>query len=273
MATRPGGDHDHHRLEDEAKLRHAEVELGLERGQANQEAAGERDPPRLEAPAALHALLGLGGAQRLNHQHGDPHERHRRPADQHQVGRPPQRHVLAEQPVPYIVEGEADQGERTTGADQHATKGCMPIARDPHRAGARLLARQHHGDEAGREDAEQPDEDEVVRGVGQRALVTAHVDVQGDVPVHAEDGRDERQGGQRRGQHGPAGQPGQAAGEVGGALEQIDASTAVTDPKDQQQRGDHPGAGGRRDDFPDRSAASGLLTLGACCGRCSCECG
>ena len=37
-----GGEHDQHRLEDEAELRHAEVELGLERRQTEHQAAGER---------------------------------------------------------------------------------------------------------------------------------------------------------------------------------------------------------------------------------------
>ena len=37
-----GGEHDQHRLEDEAELGHAEVELGLERRQPEHQAAGER---------------------------------------------------------------------------------------------------------------------------------------------------------------------------------------------------------------------------------------
>ena len=63
--------------------------------------------------------------------------------------------------------------------------------------------------------AEQPGEDEVVGGVGERAGVTALVDVQGDVPVHPEQGDEQRDGGDGARQRGPAGQPGLALGPGG----------------------------------------------------------
>ena len=55
-----------------------------------------------------------------------------------------------------------------------------------------LLQRQAHRQEARREHAEQPGEDEVVRDVGQRPLVAALRDVQGDVPQHPEQRGDQR---------------------------------------------------------------------------------
>ena len=87
----------------------------------------------------------------------------------------------------------------------------------PHRGRARPLARQHDREEARGEDAEQAGEDEVVRGVGQRAGVAAVVDVQRDVPVHAEHRGDQRDGGERGGQRGPARRSRRRCGEGGRA--------------------------------------------------------
>ena len=73
---------------------------------------------------------------------------------------------------------------------------------------------QHHRDEAGGEDAEQAGEDEVVGGVGERALVAADADVQRDVPVHPEHRGEQRRGGDRARQRDPAGQAGLARREA-----------------------------------------------------------
>ena len=112
-------------------------------------------------------------------------ERHRRAADHHHVGRAPERHVLAEQPVPHVVEREADQRE-----DAQRRSATPPTGRaSPRDAGpprGRVALGQDDRQQAGGEDAEQPDEDEVVGRVGQRPRVAAVVDVQRDVPVHAE---------------------------------------------------------------------------------------
>ena len=58
------------------------------------------------------ALAARAGAHALGEQDGLADERHAGAADEHQVGRAPERHVLAEQPVPDVVEREADQRER-----------------------------------------------------------------------------------------------------------------------------------------------------------------
>src|SRR5918998_1527909 len=55
-----------------------------------------------------------------------------------------------------------------------------------------------------REHTEQPNEDEVVRGVGERALVAPGVDVRGDVPVHPEHRDDQRHAEHRERHGGPA---------------------------------------------------------------------
>ena len=62
--------------------------------------------------------------------------------------------------------------------------------------------RQHARDEH----AEEPDEDQVVGRVGERARVAAVVDVQGDVPVHAEHGHEQRAAEQHRRDGRPRGQ-------------------------------------------------------------------
>jgi hypothetical protein len=73
-----------------------------------------------------------------------------------------------------------------------------------------------------------------VRGVGQRSGVTAVVDVQGDVPVHAEqrgDQRDHRHG-QRHAR--PAGQAGKALAQSGEPAEDRYAAPAVADDEEEQ---------------------------------------
>jgi hypothetical protein len=132
------GDHDHQRLEDEAELRDAEVELGLEGRQPEQEAAGQRDRER--DPRQARAVRA-GRAAALDGEDGDADERHRRAADQHEVRRAPQRHVLAEEPVPHVVEREAEQRERAAGADEHAAQRRVPVRAEPDRRGARALLR------------------------------------------------------------------------------------------------------------------------------------
>ena len=57
-------------------------------------------------------------------------------ADQHQVRRPPEGDVLAEEPVPEVVEREADAARRPPQAsDQHAADRRVPVAGDLDRGG------------------------------------------------------------------------------------------------------------------------------------------
>ena len=71
------------------------------------DAAQALDPPHLvvERAVALHR------ADDLDLQDGDGEQRHRGAADEHEVRRAPERDVLAEEPVPLVVEREAEQRE------------------------------------------------------------------------------------------------------------------------------------------------------------------
>ena len=91
--------------------------------------------------------------------------------------------------------------------------GAYQSPRDADGGGAGALLRHHDREEARGEDAEQAGEDEVVRGVRQRALVAALVDVHRDVPEHPEQRNDQRPGDDAGGERGPAGEPGLALGE------------------------------------------------------------
>ncbi len=248
---------DQQRLVDEPELRHPEVVLGLEHRQPDQQPAAEHAAPRVPDPAGR--LRGAAaGAAALPLQDHHRHQRQPGPADQHQVRRAPQRHVLPEDAVPHIVEGEAQQRVEPGAGQQHAAGGRVPVPGDPHRRGAGPLALgQHHGQHPGGEDAEQPDQDRVVRDVGQRALVAAVRDVQGDVPVHAEQRHQQRHHRHLQRQRGPAGHAaaGAALGQPRQPRQGGDAAGAVPPPEDQQERRQGGGAGGGDDDLVERGAA------------------
>ena len=259
------GERDQQRLEEEVELRHAEVELGLERRQADQEAAGQRGAAQPQP--ALGPRAGGARAGALGEQHALADERQRGAADQHQVGRAPQRHVLAEQAVPDVVEREADQREAAAGRHQHAAERRVPAVVEPDRGRAGLLLRDHHREEAGGEDAEQAEQDQVVRRVGERAGVAAVVDVQRDVPVHAEQRRDERGGADGGGERDPGGEAADAAGERRGAVQELRLAGAVAEAEREQQRGGERGAGRGEDDLCDRRAPGGIALGEESCHR------
>ena len=251
----PGRQHDQRRLQGEGELGYPEVELALEGGERHQEGAGEDDlaesgPAGEGTPGRLALLVALG-VQRPGAEH-----RERGAADQHQVGRSPEGHVLAEDPVPDVVEREGEQGAGAAdrdhqGADRRVEAGRQPVG------GAGRTVRQRQADHACEQDSEEPGEDEVVGRVGERARVASLVDVQGNVPVHAEDrdqqGDREEGAGQRR----PAGQLGDALGDVGEATERREAAELVEqDGTEEQDRGHHR-AGGGVDHVAGRRASRG----------------
>src|SRR5581483_29735 len=250
-----GGDHDHQGLEHEGELRDPEVELALEGREPDQEAAHEGDPPRVGDPAQLVPLALAGGPARLDEQDRGPDQRHRGAADQHQVGRAPERDVLAEQAVPDVVEREADQRERRTGHDQDPAEWRVPVAADPDRAAAGPGAGQDDGEEAGGEDAEEAGEDEVVGGVGERPGVAADVDVQGDVPVHPEERQKQRAAGDPARQRRPARQAADGGREASEAAEHGDPPAAVPGAEGDERRGQDGGGGRGADHLADRGAA------------------
>jgi hypothetical protein len=140
------GEHDQHRGEDEPELRHAEVELGLEGGEADQQAAahaGEacaRDEADEAAGAfAFRARGGLVAA--FDHEDRVPDQGQAGAADQHQVRGTPEGHVLPEEPVPDVVEREAREREGS-GDEQHdAAERGVPAGRDLDRHAAWPLLR------------------------------------------------------------------------------------------------------------------------------------
>ena len=123
-----------------------------------------------------------------------------------------------------------------------------------------LLLRDAHREEAGGEDAEQAEEDQVVGRVGERARVAAVVDVQRDVPVHAEQRGDQRGGADRGGERDPRRQAADAARERGAALEQLRLAGAVAEAeREQEGGGDQRAAGGEHDLAEGGAARRGRL--------------
>ena len=109
-----------------------------------------------------------------------------RTADHHQMRWAPKGNVLSEDSVPDVVEREADHRVQPATGHQHAADRCVPVPRDAHRRGAGLLERQDDGHHSGQEHPEQPDDDEVVRRVGQRTGIAPVADMPADVPDEAE---------------------------------------------------------------------------------------
>ena len=156
------------------------------------------------------------------------------PPMQHQVRRAPERHVLAEEAMPDVVEREADAARSAAhdGASARRRAGAYQPWRDAHARRGRpgRSSGSAMASTAGERDAEEADEDEVVGGVGERARVAAVVDVQRDVPVHPEHGdaaastptTAERQ-------RGPARQPGDALAEAASRRDPADAAAAMAD--------------------------------------------
>ena len=175
-------------------------------------------------------------------------------ADQHQVGRAPEGHVLAEDPMPDVVEREADQRERRRGEHRHTAEGRVPVAADPDRTVARLAIREDDREEAGDEDPEQPGEDQIMRRVGERSGVATLVDVQRDVPVHADHGDQQRPRCDQRRQRGPRLEAGIPGCERGDATQDVAASRSVRPAEVQQGAGGEHRRGARPDHLIERGS-------------------
>jgi hypothetical protein len=83
-----------------------------------------------------------------------------------------------------------------------------------------------------------------VGGVGERSRVAALVDVQGDVPIHAEDGDEQDQRQEAAWERGPAGQAGGALVGVGEPAEEREAALLVEQDRAEQEDRHHHGARG-----------------------------
>jgi hypothetical protein len=249
---------DHERLEDQPELRDVEVVLALEDREPEQQAAHGRGLAE-EAGGPADLLVAVVGGQPavallLEDEQAD--DRQPGAGDQHEVGGSPQGDVLAEEPVPDVVEREAEQGVEAGAGQQHPADRDVPALEEADRGGAGLLVQGHRTrEDAAGEDTEEAEEDQVVRGVGQRALVASDADVQRDVPEHAqqrheqrERGEDGRQGHPRRHTRRlpqPRSDPGEDRGPAG----------AVEEDEPQQQRGQAEADSGREDHLADRGTS------------------
>ena len=169
------------------------------------------------------AFLGLALA--LQHQHRE--KREAGAADHHQMRWAPKGDVLPEDPVPDVVEREPGHRVQPAAGHQHAADRCVPVTRDAHRGRAGLVEGQDDRRHSPQEDAEQPDDDEVVRGVGQGAGVASVADVPADVPDEPEQGADDRRGVNQNRQGYPAGPVEYLAQLVGDPRQPLDAMGAV----------------------------------------------
>ena len=122
------GQHDQDRLEDEPELGHAEVELGLEGGQADQQAAGAARSAQASSAPGSRRALGRASPLALDVQHGDAHQRHRaappisiRWVGPHRVTSWPNRRCQTSS------SGKPISAERAAGADQHAAERRVPV--------------------------------------------------------------------------------------------------------------------------------------------------
>ena len=119
------------------------------------------------------------------------------------MGWTPKRYVLAEDAVPNVVERKADHRvQAATGHQQPADRG-VPVAGDAYSGRTWLVERQHHRNHARQENAEQPDDDEVVRRVRQRTRVATVSDVPADIPNETEQSADDRRCENQDGQRDP----------------------------------------------------------------------
>ena len=205
-----GGRRDQHRLEHQPELRHAEVEFDLVDRHSDQQARRRTDSARigrrggLSAPAApsAGAFASRYRAPSYSSISTANREKLAPPIIIRWVG-PHKRHVLAEDAMPDVVEREADHRVHSAGGHQQPADRRVPVAGDAQRCRPRFVERQHHGQHAGHEDAEQADDDEVVRRVGQRTRVAAIADVPADIPDEAEQRADDRRGEHQDGQRDP----------------------------------------------------------------------
>ena len=142
-----------------------------------------------------------------------------------------------------------------TGAHQSPPR-WMAVLAGRSRAGHddRQHARHEHAVEA--------DQDQVVGRVGERARVAAVVDVQRDVPVHAEHGDEQRDAQQHRRHRRPGRQPGVALGPAAEAVEDVRATAPVARDQEHDERGRDERAGGGADRLSERGAAGRLRAVG-----------
>ena len=227
------GDGEHDRVVDQGELRDAVRELQQERDRSGGEDQ-DGHPLQQRAEPGRAGLAGLGA--------GEQHRvrQHQGAADHQHVGRAPLRDVLAEQPVPQVVEGEAEQREqRDAGADRRTDRD-PPARGEGEGTPGEPVPGEREGERAPGEDRDQPEEDQVVRRVGQRALVAAERDVVADVPVEADRPGEGAEHAHQQGEREPAGAAVEPGRRVRGPAHEGAVAGALAD-HDPEDRGVHRG--------------------------------
>ena len=149
--------------------------------------------------------------------------------------------------------------------EQDAADRRVPVAAEADRRRPRAgpLGRQEDGQPARGEDAHQAEQDRVVGDVRERARVAAVVDVDGDVPVHADRGDDQRDRGDGDRQRGPPRQTGDPLGRGGRTGQGGALAGAVAHHGEGEEPEGAADQGGREDHLSDLGAAGGRC-FGCC---------
>jgi hypothetical protein len=242
-------------LVEQPELRHRVVELRLEGGGADQERAGDGDV------ADPDPAFGTRGRARrpaaLGDQHPQGERRQGGPADHLDVRRAPQRHVLAEDAVPDVVQREAEDRDDPAEREQQPADGHVPVVPPAQRRRVVVVGAEDHRERAGEGDPEQAHQDEPVRRVREGARVTAVVDVARDVPVEPEHGHEERHTRDARRQRGPPREPARALAERRRPAQERGPTAAVRPAEGDDRRDQHDRDDGRRDQLLRRRPAGG----------------
>ncbi len=183
----PGGQHDQGGLEGERELRHAEVELAPGRSTSR--------PGRRRRGSSRGSGSRWGRARPAALRSSSPSTCSAQAPSTESEAPPISIRWVGPQRVTSWPKIRCQMSSRGKAASELAPQiaiisapigACQPGAISKEvRVGLFGRAMAEH---PGEQHAEEPGEDEVVGGVGERAGVAALVDVQGDVPVHAEDG-------------------------------------------------------------------------------------
>ncbi len=193
----------------------------------------------IAAPMPSGPRAGRPGARppALAHQHRHADHRERGAAEEHEVGGRPQRHVLPEDPVPDVVEGQRGQAERRAEDHQRAADRHPPATAEADPGGTRLLAVcQPEAQHAGGERAEEAEQHRPVAWVAERAVIAPVIDVVADVPEAAAHHGQQRHDPDEGRQRGPRRQPEHERGRRPGAREKAGAPAPVRLDQPQQRR-------------------------------------
>jgi hypothetical protein len=169
--------------------------------------------------------------------------------------RAPQRHVLAEEPVPRVVQREPEQRDDAADEQQDSAERHAPGAdADPCRV--LVVAAEQQRDVTRERDPGEPDDDEVVGGIRKRPGVATVVDVTRHVPVEPEHRGQQRPRRDRHGKHRPPREPGDPLGERGEPVEDPGPAGQMQTCEDRERRDEAERDDRRGDQVLDRCPAA-----------------